>query len=132
DRETYFLPGNIGLGGAIDIHLDEFNVLTFTTDFNKLLVPSPTPVGNGADYNHDKPLFTGILGSFGDAANGFSEEMSEISIGAGVEYWYDQQFALRTGYFYESGLKGGRRFLTLGAGLKMNIFGINLSYLVPT
>lgn len=134
DRQTYFLPGNIGLGGALDIHLDEFNVLTFTTDFNKLLVPSPTPIDNGPaiDYHHDKPLFSGILGSFGDAANGFQEEIREITVSAGVEYWYDQQFALRTGYFYESGIKGGRRYLTLGAGLKMNIFGINLSYLVPT
>ena len=133
DRETYFLPGNIGLGGALDIHLDDYNVITFTTDFNKLLVPSPTPIdGGGIDYNHDKSLISGMLGSFTDAANGFSEEMREITIAAGVEYWYDRQFALRAGYFYESFFKGGRRYLTLGAGLKMNIFGVNLSYLVPT
>lgn len=133
NRQSYFLPGNIGLGGGLDIHLDDHNTISFLVDFNKLLVPSPTPIEpNGVDYNHDKPLFSGILGSFSDAANGFSEEIKEVAISTGIEYWYDRQFALRAGYFYESSFKGGRKYLTLGAGLKMNIFGINLSYLVPT
>jgi hypothetical protein len=73
-----------------------------------------------------------MLGSFSDAQGGFREELQEYTFGLGVEYWYDKQFAARLGYYYENPLKGNRRFFTVGAGIKYNIFGINLSYLVPT
>jgi len=88
--------------------------------------------GNGiADYR-EKGLFSGIFGSFGDAQGGFSEELKEWSISFGMEYWYNKQFAVRTGYYYESAIKGDRKFLTVGLGLKYNRFGLNLSYLTPT
>ena len=70
--------------------------------------------------------------SFGDAPNGFSEEIQELMFSFGAEYWYDQQFAVRAGYFTEHANKGGRKFLTVGVGLKYNVFGLNFSYLVPT
>ncbi len=145
-----FLPANLGIGAALDLEFDEFNALTFALDFNKLLLPTPVafnimdengniivnkewdPSGNGiADYR-EKTLFEGVFGSFGDAQGGFSEEMSEINISAAVEYWYAKQFAVRAGYFYENQLKGDRQFLTVGFGLKYNVYGFNLSYLVPT
>lgn len=73
-----------------------------------------------------------MLGSFSDAQGGFSEEMREFNISFGVEYWYSKQFAVRTGYYYEHPIKGDRQFLTVGAGLKYNVFAIDISYLVPT
>ena len=72
-----------------------------------------------------------MFGSFSDAPGGFSEEMKEFTISSGVEYWYDKQFALRGGYFYENELKGNRKFFTLGLGLKYNVFGLDFAYLVP-
>jgi hypothetical protein len=74
----------------------------------------------------------GIFQSFSDAPNGFSEELQEINIGVGMEYWYDKQFAFRAGYFYEDKRKGNRKYFTLGAGLRYNVFGIDLAYLIPT
>ena len=73
-----------------------------------------------------------MFSSFGDAPEGFSEELKELMYSIGVEYWYDQQFAVRAGYFSEHVQKGNRKYFTVGIGLKYNIFGMNISYLVPT
>jgi len=145
-----FLPANFGIGATYSMNLDEYNSLSFSLDLNKLLVPTPVPAkiedgtGNPADNpNYDKDqngiadfrekgTFAGILGSFGDAQGGFSEELKEINYSFGIEYWYDKQFAVRAGYYYENFLKGDRKFLTVGVGLEYNVFGLNLSYLVPT
>jgi hypothetical protein len=134
------LPANLGIGYGWKAHLDDFNTLTLTLDVNKLLVPTPRHLqdpeldtdGNGiADYR-EKAVFEAITESFSDAPDGFREELRELMISAGMEYWYDNQFAMRLGYFYEHSLKGNRRYITAGIGLKYNIIGINLSYLVPT
>ena len=69
--------------------------------------------------------------SFGDAPGGFKEELKEFTISTGVEYWYDKQFALRGGFFFEDATKGNRKFFTLGAGLKYNVFGLDFAYLIP-
>jgi hypothetical protein len=105
-------------------------------DVNKLLVPTP-PIydenGNiidGKDPNVS--VVRGIFQSFYDAPGGFKEEIKELQISVGIEYWYDKQFALRAGYFYEHATKGNRKFFTLGAGLKYNVFGLDFSYLIPT
>ncbi|MDZ4749687.1 MAG: type IX secretion system outer membrane channel protein PorV [Saprospiraceae bacterium] len=135
-----FIPGNLGLGAALEMNFDDYNQLTFLLDFNKLLVPTPIdPTSDDYDKNmngypdfREKPLFEGIFGSFTDAPGGFKEEMREISFSVGTEYWYNKQFAFRAGYFYEHPTKGNRQFLTAGLGLKYNIFGLNISYLVPT
>jgi hypothetical protein len=137
-----FLPANLGLGTAWDIDIDDYNTITFALDFNKLMVPTPCqggncdvnppPNGNGVpDYKEQSPI-GGLFSSFSDAPEGFSEELKEISYSAGVEYWYDKQFAVRAGYFHEHVQKGNRKFFTVGLGLKYNIFGLNFSYLVPT
>ncbi|MDA9773874.1 type IX secretion system outer membrane channel protein PorV [Saprospiraceae bacterium] len=137
-----FLPGNIGLGVALDMNLDDYNLITIAFDVNKLLVPTPTssldtasfdvaPANGIADYR-EQGLISGILGSFGDAPGGFSEEFQEIYYSFGAEYWYDKQFAVRAGYYYESPRKGDRQFLTVGVGLKYNTLNMNISYLVPT
>jgi len=146
-----FLPGNLGLGGALTLNLDEFNSITFALDINKLLVPSPispTLVDPDTGVTEENPnydanqngiadyrelgLFSGIFGSFNDAQGGFSEELKEFNTSIGIEYWYDKQFAVRAGYYSENELKGDRKFLTVGVGLKYNIFGLSLSYLAPT
>ncbi len=145
-----FIPANFGLGTALKLELDQYNTLIFGLDFNKLLVPTPISKfiydANGkeipnpeydkndnkiADYR-EKSLFSGMLGSFGDAQGGFKEEVKEVSLSIGAEYWYDKQFAFRGGYYWESAEKGNRRYFTVGAGIKYNVFGIDLSYLIPT
>jgi hypothetical protein len=136
-----FIPGNLGIGGALEMNFDDYNQLTFLLDINKLLVPTPISPEDTVNYdqNHndvadfrEKPLFEGVFGSFGDAPGGFKEELRELSYSFGAEYWYNKQFAFRAGYYYEHATKGNRQFLTAGLGLKYNIFGLNVSYLVPT
>lgn len=130
-----YIPTNLGLGAALEMDFDEFNTVGFALDVNKLLVPTPTEddiEGDGIlDY---KQLSTAnaIFGSFGDAPGGGSEELSELMFSAGVEYWYNKQFAVRAGYYYEAPTKGNRQYFTAGIGLKYNVFGIDISYLVPT
>ena len=133
-----FLPANLGLGAAWEIQLDDFNSLTIATDINKLMVPTPCQGTDcdvdgidGPDYKNQSSI-SGIFSSFGDAPEGFAEELRELMYSFGLEYWYDKQFAVRAGYFNEHSQKGGRKYLTLGLGLKYNIFGLNFSYLVPT
>ncbi len=133
-----FLPANIGLGAAWDIDLNEFNRITFAADINKLMVPTPCQGGNCdlnnnsvSDHKEQSPI-SGIFSSFGDAPEGFREELKELMYSFGVEYWYDQQFAVRAGYFNEHAQKGNRKFFTVGLGLKYNVFGLNFSYLIPT
>lgn len=119
-----FIPTNLRLGYALSTQLDEYNTLALTQDINKLMVPS----AGGAD---SASLLSGMFGSFGDAKGGFKEEMEEINIATGVEYWYRNLFAIRGGFFYEDAQKGNRTFITLGAGIKYSVFGINFSYLAP-
>jgi len=133
-----FIPANLGLGAAYNIQIDEFNSITFAADVHKLLVPTPCQGedcdsdGNGIPDYKEQSMFRGVLSSFSDAPGGFSEEMRELMFSMGVEYWYDQQFAVRAGYYSEHATKGNRKFFTVGLGLKYNIFGLNFSYLVPT
>ncbi|WP_259068378.1 type IX secretion system outer membrane channel protein PorV [Mucilaginibacter sp. X4EP1] len=139
DGPKYFLPTNLKIGVANTWNLDDYNQVTLTVDFNKLLTPTP-PVrdanGNiiaGKDDNISVP--SGIFSSFSDAPNGFSGELQEITVSPGVEYWYNQLFALRAGYFYENAnnpdnpYKGGAHYLTLGVGMKYNQFNFDFSYI---
>ncbi|TVQ50011.1 MAG: hypothetical protein EA362_03335 [Saprospirales bacterium] len=127
-----FLPGNLGIGAAWNIDFDDFNRLTFVLDFNKLLVPTPLDPGH-PDYlqRREQSVMSGVVNSFSDAGS-LTDELREINIQGGIEYWYMNQFAVRAGYHHEHALKGNRKFLTLGFGVKYNIFGLNFSYLVPT
>ncbi len=129
-----FLPTNMKLGGASTFMLDELSTLTFALDLNKLLVPtSPIRDASGqiiSGKDPDRSVPSAIFGSFSDAPDGFSEELSEISYSAGAEYWYNKQFAIRSGYFYETPTKGDRRYFTVGAGLKYNVFNLDLAYIL--
>lgn len=130
-----FIPTNLRLGSAFTTYLDPYNKLTFALDFNKLMVPTP-PIrdNNGniiAGEDPDRPLLSGIFGSFGDAPNGFSEELQEVTLSAGAEYWYNDTFAARLGYFYEHENKGNRKYLTLGLGFRYQVFGVDFAYIVP-
>ena len=129
-----FLPTNMKLGGASTFMLDDLSTITFALDMNKLLVPT-SPIRDAAGQiingkDPDRSVPSAIFGSFSDAPGGFSEEISEISYSAGAEYWYNKQFAIRSGYFYETPTKGDRRYFTVGAGLKYNVFNLDFAYLL--
>ncbi len=132
--EEDFIPTNLKLGASLTHNFDEYNSLTFSLDFNKLLVPTQPVYDNdgnitaGKDPNVSVP--TGIFQSFNDAPGGMKEELHEINISGGLEYWYSEKFALRTGYFYEHATKGNRKFYTVGLGLKLNAFQLDFSYLI--
>jgi hypothetical protein len=131
-----FIPVNFRVGTFWKTQIDEFNEIGFGVDFNKLLVPTPQYVydslGNiTGRVIDDGPVIQGILSSFGDAPGGFGEEMKEINYSIGLEYWYAKQFALRAGYFNEANTKGGRKYMTFGAGLKYKVFQIDAAYLQP-
>jgi len=150
DQKDY-IPANLGIGAAYTKVFNEDNKITFALDINKLMVPTPPQLqelqGNPGDPAYDealannqakmndyrsKSVVSSWLSSFGDADGGFSEELKEFMLGAGAEYWYNDQFALRAGYFYENKDKGNRRYFTVGTGIRYNIFTLNFSYLVPT
>ncbi len=146
---------NLRLGNGIKTDIDEFNTIGFYLDFNKLLVPTP-PIyqyekdanGNptsviaidpstGAQIiekgkNPKVPVAQGILQSFNDAPGGLKEELQEVNICTGLEYWYNNTFAVRTGYFYEPKTKGSRQFFTVGMGFKFKVINVYGSYLIPT
>ena len=141
-----FIPINLRIGNSLKMKLDDYNSFTFMFDINKLLVPTP-PIFNPdngeiiAGKNNQVPIVSGMLQSFYDAPgvlesdgtrNVFKEELREINPCGGVEYSYNNVFAIRTGYFYEHPTKGNRRYFTLGAGIKFNVFTLDLAYLIPT
>lgn len=140
--EKDFIPINLRFGPALALKLNDYNDLTFALEFNKLLVPTPPIYDDTVDSsgeqlilfgkNPDVSVASGIFQSFSDAPDGFSEELKEINIAAGMEYWYDKQFAFRAGYFFESAQKGNRKYFTLGAGLRYSMFGLDFSYLIPS
>lgn len=135
-----FIPANLRLGASYTTAPDDYNSFTFSLDLNKLLVPTP-PKREGefnpgdiiypGGINSDMSVVAGIFKSFGDAPGGFKEELQEISISVGAEYWYNKQFALRAGYFHENQNKGNRKFFGAGAGLMLNVFSLDFSYLIP-
>jgi len=129
-----FIPANLGFGTTYTKVFDEQNKISFGVDVNKLLVPTPPAEGDQAalDAYRQKGVVSSWFSSFGDAPGGFSEEMKEFQFSIGGEYWYNNQFALRTGYFWEDATKGNRKYFTMGIGIKYNIFGLNFSYLIPS
>ena len=158
--QRFFIPTTLRAGAGLKLELDEYNSLAFTADFSKLLVPTPPIIERDANGNpimnddgtykilhgmdNHVSVVQGMIQSFYDAPGygynsnselvqigKFYEELCEINIGAGVEYWYNNVFAVRAGYFNETALKGNRKFVTLGAALKYNVFGLDVSYLIP-
>jgi hypothetical protein len=124
--ERYYIPTNLRLGTTVTYYADQYNKFNFLLDFNKLMVPTPGGSANPNNY------FSSVFGSFADAPGGFSEELKEVIISTGVEYWYNEQFAVRGGYYHESAQKGGRKYITTGIGLRLaQQFGVDFSYLLP-
>ena len=143
DANSNFQPANLKLGGGFDFILDEYNKVSTSIEFGKLLVPTPQ---TGVDLNNDGVVddadtsiavaeykkiswTSGIFKSFNDAPGGFSEELKEVTYSVGAEYSYQDSFALRLGYFHESPDKGARKFFSLGAGFKYNVVKVDVSYL---
>ena len=134
-----FLPSNLRAGLGFDFILDQDNIIGLTGEFSKLLVPTPQDFDNDGDIDSEdndiyqnESGFSGIIGSFGDAPDGFGEELKEFTWALGAEYSYQDAFMVRTGYFNESEEKGSRKFFTLGAGFKFKAAQIDLSYLFST
>ena len=146
DLNDNFLPANMRLGGGFDFIFDEYNKVSVSAEVTKLLVPTPQKVIDfdedgdidSADYAEANNRYrktswvSGIFKSFNDAPDGLSEELKEFTWALGAEYWYQDSFALRMGYFNENELKGARKYFTLGAGFKYNIVKIDVSYLFST
>jgi len=130
-----FIPANLGLGTTYTKNFNEQNKIMVGVDINKLLVPTPPAEPYTQQQINDyrnKSVIGSWFSSFGDAPGGFKEEMKEFQFSIGAEYWYNNQFALRTGYFNEDRTKGNRRYFTLGLGVVYNVFGLNFSYLIPS
>ena len=151
NSKSDFIPTNLRLGPTLKINIDEFNSIALSVDINKLLVPTPPEyayytdslgvqhpaydsngnriIEKGMDPNVS--VVQGMIQSFYDAPGGFSEELKEFTLSVGAEYWYNKVFAVRAGFFHEAKMKGNRRYLTFGAGLRYNVFALDVSYLVP-
>ena len=135
-----FIPTNLKIGSGLEFLSDNSNSLTVSFEINKLLVPTPSiPIYDSSEteiiaYRQDDIGFlSGIFKSFGDAPDGSSEELKELTYSFGLEYSFNESFFLRSGYFSEHELKGSRKFITLGTGFKTNSnLSIDLSYLIST
>lgn len=154
DDYSYFIPTNLRLGFNYMIPLNEYNRISFAADANKLLVPTyPTDrqcaealgytTDDGEDHSDEYQIYreehyynlspiTGIFKSFSDAPNGFKEELEEIQWSIGAEYTYNDKFVLRAGYHHEAANKGNRKYFTVGAGFRMNVFNIDAGYVIST
>lgn len=129
--ESNFIPTNFKAGIAAIKTIDAHNRLTLTLDMNKLMVPTPTKDATGKLIQPSTAI-GGILGSFGDAPDGFSEELKEVNLSLGAEYVYNDMFALRTGYFHRSTDKGGNPYFTAGFGVRLEKkYGLDFAYLIP-
>ena len=161
-NEEDFIPINFRFGLGFKYYVDERNSIAAYFDINKLMVPTPPIIDDqpyldndlvpgdsigqighpdnanptfqqiiaGQDPNRSVP--NGMFTSFGDAPGGSAEELREINIAVGLEYWYNKLFAIRAGYFHEHFSKGNRQFFTIGAGIRYNVFGLDFAYLIPT
>lgn len=160
--EEDFIPINFRFGLGFKVFVDERNSIAAFFDINKLMVPTPPTyddeqyldsslppgdtlgaIGHPSNFN---PNFGSIIAgqdpnrsvpnamftSFGDAPGGSAEELREINMAVGLEYWYNNLFAIRAGYFHEHFTKGNRQFFTVGAGIRYNVFGLDFAYLIPT
>ena len=142
DDRSQFLPANLRLGASLLIPIDEYNRFSISADANKLLVPTVPKQEEGesaADYQErvlreysDVSSISGIFKSFSDAPGGFKEELQEIQWSVGAEYVYHDQFSLRAGYHHESQNKGNRKYFTLGGGFRMNVFSLDVGYVIST
>lgn len=141
DTRQEFLPANLRLGARYSNTLDQSNRISIMADVNKLLVPTPPVTVGDNTYSDYYPNLTeyyntgvmrGIIQSFYDAPGGLSEELRELQVSVGAEYWYKNTLAARAGYFYENDTKGGRRYATVGFGLKYNVMQFDFAYLIPT
>ena len=142
DNNSYFIPTNLRLGTSLMVPIDEYNRITIAADANKLLVPTYPKIRDGespTDFDarvqkeyYDVSSISGIFKSFGDAPNGFKEELQEIQWSLGAEYAYNDKFTLRAGYHHESENKGNRKYFTVGAGFKMNVFSLDAGYVIST
>lgn len=142
DDNSEFIPTNMRLGASLTVPVDEYNRFTIAADANKLLVPTYPKQEDGEsteayqervqkDY-YDISSINGMIKSFSDAPNGFKEELQEIQWSVGAEYIYHDQFSIRAGYHHESENKGNRKYFTVGAGFRMNVFSLDAGYVIAT
>ena len=142
DDRSQFLPANMRLGASLMVPVDEYNRFSIAADANKLLVPTVPKQKDGEDnatYQQrvieeysDVSSISGIFKSFSDAPGGFKEELEEIQWSVGAEYVYHDQFSLRAGYHHESENKGNRKYFTVGGGFRMNVFSLDVGYVIST
>jgi len=147
DEESQFIPANLRLGTSLMIPVDEFNRFSISADANKLLVPTVPQqevyadgsVEDRSSYQDrvrreysDMSSISGIFKSFSDAPGGFKEELEEIQWSVGAEYTYNEQFSIRAGYHHESESKGNRKYFTVGGGFRMNVFSLDVGYVIST
>ena len=142
DDNSEFIPTNLRLGASLMVPIDEYNKFTIAADANKLLVPTypqkkeeesdeDFEVRKQKDY-YDVSSISGIFKSFTDAPGGFKEELQEVNWSVGGEYTYNDKFSVRAGYHHESENKGNRKYFTVGAGFKMNVFSLDAGYVIAT
>ena len=142
DEEAQFIPANLRLGASLMVPVDEYNRFTISADANKLLVPTVPRQEEGetnSDYQDrvrreysDVGSIKGMFQSFSDAPGGFKEEMEEIQWSVGAEYIYNDKFSLRAGYHHQAESKGNLKYFTVGGGFRMNVFSLDVGYVIST
>jgi hypothetical protein len=142
DDESQCLPANLRIGASLMIPVDEYNRFSISADANKLLVPTVPKQEEGesnSDYQDrvrreysDMGSIKGMFKSFNDAPDGFKEELDEIQWSVGAEYTYNDKFSLRAGYHHQAESKGNLKYFTVGGGFRMNVFSLDVGYVIST
>jgi hypothetical protein len=130
-NQREFISTNLKFGTAMTYNPDPYNKLTLAVDVNKLMTPTPDAPLTPGGPRPNNPLISGVFGSFADAPGGFSEELREFIWSVGAEYWYNNMFSARAGYFHESREKGFRQYFTFGLGVRYTSMGLDFAYLAP-
>ena len=143
-RSAAFLPTNLRLGGSFTMPIDMYNHISLNVDLNKLLVPA-RPIYNSdietqeeyqkrLDEYYEMDPITGIGRSFIDMPDGtpydFVQQLNKVNFALGIEYDYNEQFFGRIGYSNESKQMGNRKYMTFGAGFKLNVFSLDVAYVL--
>ncbi len=135
------LPTVLRFGLAFDYNLDPegFNRITVAADVSKIMARKEEVISTQGGVTDTTFVASGPIEAlfqswdtytrFDGQQNVELSLLEQFMIGAGAEYWYNNLFALRGGYYYEDPNNGDRKYITFGAGLRYNSFGIDFSYI---
>lgn len=136
------LPTILRFGWAMDVDLDPegTNRIRIANDISKVMARKKQEITQNANGSMDTTFVAaGPIEALFESWDSYQQNtgqefvtvglLQQFMIGAGAEYWYNDQFSLRGGYYYEDPNNGDRQYITFGAGIRYNFIGVDFSYI---